>query len=224
MSSFPTRLVSQGTKANWCQRRIWSSCPDGCVRRIMTWELDDGTPEHNHRWLRRLIDNFLSTWCEVCSSVTWGSLPDSVLFVIFLPVTWVETMLITFSAATKWGGVANSTDDRTKAQWNQQAGTVSENGMQIGRKGNLALGANSKISNFTMGDMRLGEKAGKRGLIFFFPHAFPNPIGIFEIMKTLKFQKSVCLCHEVWWFYLPLHQTTPGVLCVDESLAFQGVH
>lgn len=77
-------------------------------------------------------------------------------------------MLITFSAATKWGGVANSTDDRTKAQWNQQAGTVSENGMQIGRKGNLALGANSKINKFTMRDMRLGENAGKKGLIFFF--------------------------------------------------------
>lgn len=71
----------------------------------------------------------------------WDHSLGFILFVIFLSVTWVKSMLITFSAATKQGGIANSTDDRSKAQWNQQAGTLFKNGMQIGRKGHLALGA-----------------------------------------------------------------------------------
>ena len=49
-------------------------------------------------------------------------------------------MLITFSAATKQGGIANSTDDRSKAQWNQQAGTWFTMECKLGEKGILPWG------------------------------------------------------------------------------------
>lgn len=133
------RLLGPGIKASWLQRSIWWSFPDTRVYRIVAWELDGRTAEHNQRWLRRLINDFLSTWWEVCGRVTWGALPGPVLFVTFYQLLRLKVCLSHFQLLQSGGGSANSIDDRTKTQWDHQAVTVDwtlENGT-LGRKGSL---------------------------------------------------------------------------------------
>lgn len=134
--------------------------------RIMTRELDCRASEHNLTWPRRLINDFLSTSWEVCRRATRRSLPRSVLFVYFLSATGVESMLITSSAATTWGGMVNCVDDRTKYTMKSTGGNRVHQWNVTGRKGSLTFWTNSTISKFTIGDMRLGWRSKKRGVFF----------------------------------------------------------
>lgn len=90
---FTVRLVDQGTKhASFREAFDKVSWTVVCVG----FGHGGGTAEHNHGKLRRLINDFLSTWWEVCRRVTWGSLSGSVLLVIFYQLLGLKVCLSHF--------------------------------------------------------------------------------------------------------------------------------
>lgn len=109
----------------------------------------------------------------------------------FLSATWVESMLIPFSAATKWGGIANSIDDRTKTPWDHRAGTVDgtlENGMlQKGEEEVSTLGANGKVHVYRDRRGSWLESREKRSGCFY---PSPRQLWMFGMMRTLKFKNQ----------------------------------
>lgn len=75
-----------------------------------------------------VINDSLSACWEVCSQVTWGSLPGPVLFVIFYQFLGSKVCLSHFQLPQCGEGLLIA-----QMQWNQWAGIRFKNGMRIGQ-------------------------------------------------------------------------------------------